>query len=180
MIARISGGFDTDFGGVRAAFSAGTIRGAGARGSERAATSSSAIAGFHIGGQTRHVRAEARVVLVLGDEIARTYAADHVATFALLIAGAVATDAIGAEEGRRAILNDIALQALRAGSATITTAIDVGFIAVLNPIGTRKARIRFRIAENATLAAIRVGIAFDAIAFAIARIPANRTGRALR
>jgi hypothetical protein len=66
---------------------------------------------------------------------------------------------------------------LAASWAPITAAIDIRFIAILDGIRARKTRMRFQIAEIACLPAIGVGIAFDAIAFAIARFATTHCAR---
>jgi hypothetical protein len=98
----------------------------------------------------------------------------------LLIARAVAANAIGTEKARCAIQNLVAFFTLRACRTPVSAAIDVGFVAALLVIRTRKARMRFQIAKNAYRPAIIVRIAFDAIAFAIARFATTRrAGRPL-
>lgn len=181
LIARISSGFYADFGGVRAASAARTIGRACASDAESPLAAAKTGTSEHVGIQARHVRPVALVFAIPSNEVARANATGQIARFASGIASAIATNAVGAEEARCAILNDIALQALTAGGATISTAIDIGFVTALNVVITAEARIRFWIAENATLAAISVGIAFDAITFTIARVPAaRRTCRTLR
>lgn len=178
LIAGIAGGFDTDFG--LAAFAAGAIRGTGASDAESAFAAAKTRTGKHVCVEAGHVRAVVGIFAVFGNEVTCADAANLIARFAGGIARAVAADAIGAEEVRCAILNDVAFQALYTGCATIAAAIDVGFVAVLYTVTALEARIRFGIAKDTRLTAIRVGIAFDAIAFTVAGIPANRTSRALR
>lgn len=175
LITRITGVLDADF-GRHAALAARAIGRAGARDAEITATRARAIACFHRRARARHAHAVTRVVFVFRNEVARSNACGHVARFALLVARAVATHAVGAEQVRTAVLDDVALLALRTRRTLVTTAIDVRFVAALEAVVTPETGIRLGIAEVPCGTAIGVRIALNAIAFAVAGIAA--AGRA--
>ena len=100
-----------------------------------------------------------------------------VASFAFFVACTVAANAVGTEKRRSAILNHVALLAFAAIGAAIAAAIDIRFVTVLDVVVALVTGMRFEIAINARGPAVGIRVAFDAIPFAVARLPSVRVAR---